>query len=370
MVKRATAKEVADRAGVSRTTVSFVLNNVAGMRISDETRLAVQQAAQELDYHPDATARRMVSGRTKMLGFVLNQNLDQALADQFLPQVLTGFSQAAAAQGYKVLFEPIPPEAAGNAYAQLVHERHVDGFALSGPRLDDGARLGAQVQNAPVVLLGQLPNSSQPFVDVDNQGGAALATQHLLGLGHRRVGLITNAQPVYTASADRLAGYRQALEAAGLPFNPELVRYGNFTPQSGMLAMAELLALKPAPTAVFVASDTVALGALQCLRRLHMRVPTDMALVGFDDIPLVEFIDPPLTTVRLPAFGLGWGAGELLTRLIGGDTVENPRVFLETELVVRESCGANAAPSASMDEPGSETRRLAEQANRPVKTVS
>jgi DNA-binding LacI/PurR family transcriptional regulator len=340
MAKRATAREVANRAGVSRTTVSFVLNNVVGMRISDETRQAVLLAAQELDYHPDANARRMVSGRTKVLGFVLNQNVDQALADQFLPQVLTGFSQAAAALGYKVLFENIPPEAANSAYAQLVRERHVDGFALSGPRQDDAASLGAQVQNAPVVLLGQLPNSALPFVDVDNQGGAALATQHLLSLGHKRIGLITNAQPVYTASADRLAGYRQALEAAGVPFNPAWVRYGNFTPQSGMQAMSELLAIKPGLSAVFVASDTVALGALQCLRRAGVRIPADMALVGFDDIPLVEFIDPPLTTVRLPAFGLGWGAGELLTRLIAGDTVDNPRVILETELVVRESCGA------------------------------
>ena len=119
-----------------------------------------------------------------------------------------------------------------------------------------------------------------------------------------------------------------------------------------MQAMADLLAVRPAPTAVFVASDTVALGALQCLRRLQVRVPGDVALVGFDDIPLVEFIDPPMTTIRLPAFGLGWGAGELLTRLLGGDTVENPWVFLETELVVRESCGANAAPGPGADEPG------------------
>ena len=113
--------------------------------------------------------------------------------------------------------------------------------------------------------------------------------------------------------------------------------------------MSELLALKPAPTAVFVASDTVALGALQCLRRQGFRVPGDLALVGFDDIPLVEFIDPPLTTIRLPAFGLGWGAGELLTRLISGDTVTNPRILLETELVVRESCGANAIPPVLTD---------------------
>ncbi len=345
MAKRATAKEVAERAGVSRTTVSFVLNNVPGMRISDETRQVVLRAALDLDYHPDATARRMVSGRTKMLGFVLNQNVDQALADHFLPRVLTGFSQAAAALDYKILFQPIPPEAAASAYGQLVRERHVDGFALSGPRLDDEELLNGQLQNAPVVLLGQLPNSRLPFVDVDNKGGAAMATRHLIGLGHSRIAVITNAQPVYTASIDRLAGYRQALEGAGLPFEPGLVRFGNFTPHSGFQAMEELLALDPVPTAVFVASDTVALGALQCLRRHELRIPEDMALVGFDDIPLVEFIDPPLTTVRLPAFGLGWGAGDLLTRMIAGDDIQNPQVILETELVVRESCGASRQPA-------------------------
>lgn len=346
MAKRVTAKEVAERAGVSRTTVSFVLNNVTGMRISDDTRQAVLQAARDLDYHPDATARRMVSGRTKMLGFVLNQNVDQALADHFLPRVLAGFSQAAAALDYKILFEPIPPEAAASAYKQLVRERHVDGFALSGPRLDDEELLDEQMQSAPVVLLGQLPNSQLPFVDVDNMGGAAMATRHLIGLGHSRIALVTNAQPVYTASIHRLAGYRQALEGAGLPFDLGLVRYGNFTPQSGFQAMEELLTLDPAPTAVFVASDTVALGALQCLRRHDLHVPEDMALVGFDDIPLVEFIDPPLTTVRLPAFGLGWGAGDLLTRMIAGDEIRNPQVILETELVIRESCGASRQPAA------------------------
>lgn len=341
MAKRATAREVAERAGVSRTTVSFVLNKVPGMRISDETRQAVLQAALDLDYHPDATARRMVSGRTKMLGFVLNQDEDQALADHFLPRVLTGFSQAASALGYKVLFEAIPPEAASTAYSQLVRERHVDGFALSGPRLNDEEVLRTQARSAPVLLLGQLPNNNLPFVDVDNLGAAALATRHLIGLGHRRIALITHAQPAYTASTDRLAGYRQALEAADLPFRPEQVRHGNFTPHSGFQAMQELLALEPVPTAVFVTSDTVALGALQCLRRHKLRIPEDVALVGFDDIPLVEFIDPPLTTVRLPAYGLGWGAGDLLTRLIAGDEIQNPQVILETELIVRESCGAN-----------------------------
>jgi LacI family transcriptional regulator len=340
MPKRATARDVAEKAGVSRTTVSFVLNDVAGIRISDDTRRAVLQAAADLGYHPDATARRMVSGRTRVLGFVLHQRPDQAYTDHFVPTVLNGFAQAASEQGYKVLFETIPPGEGAANFTGLLQERHVDGIALSGPRSDDDDLLRLHAAGAPIVLLGQLPGSQLAFVDVDNRGGAALATQHLLDLGHRRIGLITNADPVYTASADRLAGYRHALEAAGLPFNPAWVRYGNFTPQSGGEAMTALLDAAADLTAIFVASDTVALGALAALRRAGRVVPDDMALVGFDDVPMAEYLDPPLTTVRLPAYGLGWGAGELLTRRLAGEEIRHPQLLLETELIVRESSGA------------------------------
>jgi DNA-binding LacI/PurR family transcriptional regulator len=340
MVKRATAREVAERAGVSRTTVSFVLNNVPGIRISEETRQLVLQAARALDYHPDATARRMVSGRTHVLGFVLRQQHDQAYADLFAPAVLNGVSAAAAEQGYQVLFQPIPPDDATGAYTRLVRERHVDGILLSGPRFDDEELLHSRLPGAPVVLIGQLPHDGLPFVDINNQGGARSAMQHLLRLGHRRVGLITNAEPVYTAAAGRVAGYRQALTEAGVSCDDTLVRFGHFTPQSGAAAMESLLALDEPPTAVFVASDTVALGALQALRHHYLRVPEDVAVVGFDDIPLAAFTDPPLTTVRLPAYALGWGAAEMLTRLIGGEEVRDRHVLLETELVVRVSCGA------------------------------
>lgn len=339
MAKRATAREVAKRAGVSSTTVSFVLNNVPGIRISDETRRAVLEAARDLDYHPDATARRMVSGRTQVLGFVLRQNPDQAFADRFVPTVLEGFSQAATAQNYKVLFETIAPNAESGSYSHLLRERHVDGIVLSGPRSDDHDLLELHRSGAPVVLLGQLPGSHIHCVDVNNRGGATLATQHLIALGHTRLGLITNADPVYTAAADRLEGYRQALETAGLDYAPELVRYGNFTPQSGAEAMAQLLALPQPPTAVFVASDTVAFGALQAARRAGRRVPADLALVGFDDVSLSEFLDPPLTTVRLPAYGLGYAAAEMLHRLISGDAIQVSPLILDTELIVRESSG-------------------------------
>lgn len=341
MAKRATARDVAELAGVSRTTVSFVLNNVPGMRISEETRQRVLEAARQLDYHPDATARRMVSGRTRVIGFVLRQTPDQVFADRLLPQMLGGVSRAATAQGFHVLFEPIPPGDQSGSYTQLIRERHVDGIILSGPRFDDQELLKIHAEGAPVVLMGQLPGMGIPFVDVDNIGGARVATEHLIHLGHRRIALITNTSPAYTASTDRWTGYRQALETAGIAYDETRVRYGDFTPQSGRAAMEDLLAAAPPPTAVFVASDAVALGAQQAIRQRGLRIPEDIALVGFDDIPLAEFVDPPLTTVRIPAAGLGWGAADLLIRLIVADEeVRSPQVILETELIVRESCGA------------------------------
>lgn len=311
--QRVTARDVARRAGVSATTVSFVLNNVEGMRISEETRARVMEAAKALDYHPDSIARRMVTGQTQNIAYVIRQNPELAFADAFMPQVLHGLAQGAAAKNFHVLFEPIGPEDS-RGFAWLMRERHVDGMVISGPRTDDPDLFELLKRNFPVVLQGQLPGAQIPFVDVDNQHGARIATQRLIGLGHRRIGLITNAGLNYTAAAARLAGYREALTAAGILFEEKLIRYGNFTPQSGEAAIADLL--RERPTAVFVASDVVALGTLNRLQAMGVRVPDDVALVGFDDIPLARYLDPPLTTMRLPAFGLGWGAAELITRFI------------------------------------------------------
>jgi LacI family transcriptional regulator len=342
MVKRATARDVAELAEVSRTTVSFVLNGVPGIRISEETRQRVLEAAKHLNYHPDATARRMVTGRTNVIGFILRQSPDQVFGDQFLPQVLNGLTHAAAVQNYHVLIEPIPPESEPGAYLRLVRERHVDGIILSGPRFDDEELLRFHAEGWPLVMMGQLPNTDLMFVDIDNVSSAAAATQHLIALGHRRIALITNAQPTYTATMDRLTGYRQALESACLAYDETLVEFGDFTPPSGAVAMNRLLQLSPRPTAVFVASDTVALGALQAIRGCGLRVPNDIALVGFDDVPLSEFVDPPLTTIRLPAYGLGWGAADLLIRAINHEEIQQRSVLLESELIVRKSCGANS----------------------------
>ena len=337
---RPTQRQIAEEAGVSRTTVSFVLNDVAGVRVSPRTRQRILEVARRLNYYPDAAARTLVSGRTQTIGFVLCQSPDRIFTDAFLPEVLSGVGDGLQPNGFRVLLHSVEDVTGPEAYIGLVREKHTDGIILSGPRSDDQQLPRLKAEGFPVVLLGQLPGSGIPFVDVDNVGAAKQAVSHLLGLGHRRVGMITNAPLEYTAARDRLTGYRQVLEEDGVPFDEGLVRHGDFREESGRVAMNHLLDLPDPPTAVFVASDLVAFGALVVIRERGLIIPDDVAMVGFDDVRLAHYVDPPLTTVRLPAYDLGYRAAALLTQLIRSEPVEEQEILLQTELVVRQSCGA------------------------------
>jgi DNA-binding LacI/PurR family transcriptional regulator len=341
--KQATSQDVADLAGVSRTTVSFVLNSVPGMKISEETRQRVLEAARQLNYYPTSAARTLASGKTRRIGLVLCEQREHLMADAFLPAFLRGVSDLAHQEGYRVVFQSAEDSTGETTYGDLLHEQHVDGLIVSGPRSDDFQLSRLHEEGYFLVLHGRLPDCALPFIDVDNIGGAHKAVSHLVGLRHSRIGLITNAPLSYTSSQDRLTGYRQALQEAELPFEDELVRYGEFSPESGRRAMESLLALPTPPSAVFVASDVVALGAMAAVRERGMRIPQDVALVGFDDIFLAAYVSPPLTTVRLPAYGLGWAAGDMLIRFINEDQPPVERqMLLGSELVIRQSCGGNS----------------------------
>lgn len=333
---RATSQDVAYAAGVSRTTVSFVLNDATDMRISEETRRRVLNTARKLDYHRDAAGRRLATGKTHILGLVISQSPDRVAADAFLPLVMHGLHQVAKKHGYHLLFYPREPEK-DEIYAHLIHERHVDGIVLSGPRTNDTQLLKLVREGIPIILLGQLPTTGIPFVDVDNVDGARMAVEHLLGLGHTRIGMITNAPITYTASRDRLAGYKVALKAHHITYDKSLVQIGDRTTASGEAAMNNLLKIKPGPTAVFVASDVVALGALGAIKARRLRIPADLSLVGFDDVPASSYVEPPLTTIRLPAYDLGWDAGERLIQLINDEPLKEPGLLLKTELIIRGS---------------------------------
>lgn len=338
-----TQRQVAEEARVSRTTVSLVLNQVPDASIGAETRQRVLEAARRLDYYPDAAARRLASGKTRTIALVWHRAPDHTYRDAFLPGLLDGISRAARRYGYQVLFRPVAVDEPNGSYMELVRGRHTDGLILSGPRSDDDLLLALRAEGFPVVLHGCLHGVDIPSVDVDNVQGAAAAVHHLLALGHRRVGMITNAPLVYAASGQRLDGYRKALQAADIPYDEMLVREGNFDEESGHAAIMDLMALDRPPTAVFVASDMVAMGALRALHEEGMCVPGEVALVGFDDITAARFITPALTTVHVPTFGLGWSAAELLIEVVEQGSADHSHVQLGTELIVRESCGADAA---------------------------
>jgi DNA-binding LacI/PurR family transcriptional regulator len=241
--------------------------------------------------------------------------------------------------GYRILIESVEDVTRPDAYIGLVRQVHIDGIILSGPRSNDSQLPHLRQEGFPVVLMGQLPEAGLPFVDVDNVHAAQIAVEHLISLGHQCIACITNAPLEYTAAADRLQGYRIALETARLLFDQNLVHYGDFTERSGFAAMQSLLALPQRPTAAFVGSDVVALGVLRAARQAGLNIPRDLALVGFDDVPLAQYIDPPLTTVRLPAQRLGAQAAKMLIRMLE-EGAKGSSLLLDTELVIRQSCGA------------------------------
>jgi DNA-binding LacI/PurR family transcriptional regulator len=338
--RQARSQDVAKLAGVSRTTVSFVLNEVPGVKISDETRQRVLQAARELNYYPTAAARSLASGKTRRIALILGQSKDRLAADAFLPTFLQGITASVNRRSYLLMVQMAEAVPSHEAYTRLIREQQVDGLILSGPRSDDALLDELAKDDFPLILHGRLEGSGLPWVDVDNKAGGYVATTHLIGLGHRRIGFISNAPLSYAGAYERFAGYKAALGEHDIPFHDDLVRTAVFVPHSGRTAMEALLALPERPTAVFAASDVVALGAMSAIQAAGLKIPQDMAIIGFDDIFLAAHACPPLSTVRVPAYGLGWTAADVLITLIEGDE-EVASVTLETELVIRESCGAH-----------------------------
>jgi DNA-binding LacI/PurR family transcriptional regulator len=344
MANRVTSQDVADAAGVSRTTVSLVLNKVKGVQISEETRRRVVESAERLGYVPNAAARALASRRAQIFGLLLTRQPHHIASDMFISQILDGLIEIVRKNDMRLLIDIVQPEHQEVAYLDLVRAKRIDGLILSGPRSDDKALLALVQEGFPTVLIGQLPGTDFYSVDVDNRSAAQTAVNHLISLGRTRIACITNAQPSYTASAERLIGYRDALIVAGIPYNERLVRYGDYDLESGFNQMEALLNNHTNIDAAFVASDTVALGAMAAIRKRGLRIPDDIALVGFDDVPLARYASPPLTTIHLPALELSRLAGETLVKLIRGSSIKQKQVILDTHLVIRESCGAGKLP--------------------------
>lgn len=337
MKKRVTSQDVADHAGVSRTTVSFVLNDVKGISIRPETRNRVLDASRELGYVPNASARALASNQANTIGLLMTRAPHYIATDIFLPQILGGILDTVKTYRTSLLIEWVEPGQQMETYLELTQAKHIDGMILMVPRLDDSGLNAIEQAEIPAVIMGKIPTSKLYSVDIDNTESAAIALRHLLKLGHRNIGCITNASTLYSSAAQRLEGYYLAFEEVGLEPPAELVIEADFNSQSGYFAMKELLIRNPKLTAAFVASDNVAVGAMQAVYESGRKIPDDFSIVGFDDIPMSAHLGPGLTTIHVPAREIASQSCHLLMRIMQGEAPESRSITLSTDLIVRNS---------------------------------
>jgi LacI family transcriptional regulator len=331
-----TIRDVAQLAGVAPGTVSKVLNNAP--HISEETKARVHEAVRKLNFRRNTIARSLKMSRTATLGLVTDD-----LEGVFTMSMMRGVEEAASAQGFSVfLCNSYGDMAREKAHLQVLLDKQVDGIILlSGYKVHERGAPALDLGSVPVMYLYQYTRAvSAPCIIPDDMGGGALGTRHLIELGRRRIGLL-NGPPHYEATHRRLDGYRRELANHGLAHDPALVRVGKWNEASGYQMAHDLLSLPDRPDAIFCASDSLAVGALEALRERGVRVPHDIAIVGFDNRNFAKFQRPPLTTVALPLVEMGTKAGELLINAIHDGNPQPPELLeVECQLVVRQSCGA------------------------------
>lgn len=337
---RPTMEDVAKAAGVSRTTVSFVLNNVRDANIPETTRQRILNVARQMRYSPNSQALNLVKGKTMLIALIVRQTPEQLSVDAFIGELIRGITHVIEARGYHLLVHAVEPGSPNTTYGQLIRTRKVDGLVITAPLVNDPEIEMLHSEDIPVVINGSTALSDVAQVDVNNRQGARTATKYLVDLGHKRIGHISNAPFSYTSSHDRLSGYRLALADSSLPYDEDLVYEGAFTDVSGCGPMQAMLDLPDPPSAVFVGSDVVALGAIKVIYERGLKIPDDLSIIGFDDIFIGKYLQPPLTSVHLPAYELGKQASELILGVINGETLPSLSVQLPTELVIRNSTSA------------------------------
>ena len=332
----ATIKDVAREASVSVATVSRVFNGAALVR--EETAQRIREVAAALRYVPHGGARSLITNRTNTLGVLLPD-----LYGEFFSELIHGIDLTARRGGYHILVSRSWEGRTQVEEAMRAMRGRVDGLLLMSPDVDADALLNLPA-DLPVVLLCSPPQGHQlDSVTIHNSRGARSMVGHLIGIGHRRIAIITGSPGNFDA-AERLRGYHSALKEAGIAPEPALERCGDFTEAGGYDAALELLAQKNRPTAVFAANDSMAIGALSAFRESGVRVPDDIAVAGFDDIPLARYMDPPLSSVRVPISDLGATAVDILLHAITHKNQHTRRrERVSTEVVIRRSTNGQPA---------------------------
>ncbi|MEU0597923.1 LacI family DNA-binding transcriptional regulator [Streptomyces sp. NPDC006393] len=334
-VRRPTLNAVAARAGVGRGTVSRVING--SPKVSARSRAAVEQAIAELGYVPNRAARSLVTRRTDSVALVVPDAETRLFSEPYFSEIIRGVSAGLAGAGMQLLLVLARDATEYARLATYLSAQRVDGVLMMAVHSDDTLPDRLEELAVPTVLAGRR-SAAEPLghVRADNAGGARVAVEHLLAGGRRAIGTITGPLDMDVARA-RLDGYREALRDARLTADEDLIAPGDFTEEGGRAAMRELLRRRPGLDAVFAASDVMASGAVLELRAAGLRVPHDVAVVGFDDSIVARHVDPPLTSVRQPLQEMGRTMAGLLLDEITHRGTGHREVILPTELVVRES---------------------------------
>ncbi|MEV0587599.1 LacI family DNA-binding transcriptional regulator [Nonomuraea sp. NPDC050310] len=336
-MNRPTLEAVAALAGVGRGTVSRVING--SPNVSEKARRAVLDAIDQLGYVPNRAARTLVTRRTDTVALVVSESELRVFDEPYFAGTIRGIATYLAETGLQLILAMSQSRSEHKRLEEYLTGQHVDGVLLLSLHGADPLPGRLEDRGVPTVLGGR-PVGLDPaqfqrlsYIDIDNRTGARQAAKHLLGLGRERIATIAGPQDM-GVGVDRLAGYRDALSAAG---RRELVAYGDFSEASGATAMAALLEADPDLDAVFAASDLMAVGAMRALKTAGRRVPGDVAVVGFEDAKVALHTDPPLTTVHQPTEAMGRQMAQLLVARINGEQPQHQVVILDTHLVPRGS---------------------------------
>jgi LacI family transcriptional regulator len=333
--KRLTITQIAKEVGVSTTTVSKVLNQQPG--VGAEMRARIQRIIDQNEYVQNHAARHLRKGQTGLIDMVIMR-----LEGGYDLGIMHGVQQVLEESGHRlVVFATNEDEGSERLWLRRILDQSSDGVLLLLPYERIGIAKALMEQNIRFVAIGDRnePTNEFPTIGSTIWLGGYTATEYLISLGHRRIGIITGPLNLMTSRA-RLAGYREALERAGIPIDPALICEGNYLLGDGLRQTNVLLDLPDPPTAIFAGNDAQATGVYQALYKRNIRIPDAMSVIGFDDVAYAAQMSPPLTTIRQPLVEMGKMAAMMLLRLIAGQTLESNHVELSTSLVIRESCAA------------------------------
>lgn len=347
---RLTIRDVAKHAGVSHQTVSRVINGDA--LVTPETRAKVDAAIAELGYQPNAIARSLAAGRSKTLAC-----LAPNLTDYTFARIIEGAEAECRQHGFFLISSSAPDEA---TFAALINElapsRRIEGVLVINPYIDN--RTHSLPKNFPVVFVGGHPRDGLDVdaVTLDDEGAARSAVQHLIGLGHKHIAMITGPL-IEDCTQDRITGYRAALKKAKIKVDASAIVEGDWSASSAHQALLHLMQSQQPPTAIFAQNDRMALGALRAARDLGLSVPEQLAVIGLDDMPLASYFDPPLTTMRQDMFGIGRTAAQLLVRAVEQPHVQHQQLRAPAELIVRQST-VQTSTKGGDSQPAKTSRRV------------